>query len=143
MAQLTNFQISLAGATWIDASSLFTVNTNPDLLPDVLAVGNSLYNILNCAIGARGRIFQPEYGSLLVQFLQEPLDQSTANKINISLLQALARWEPRITIDMSNSGVQPDFTLPGYQIRIAYSLNLNLNTNTTTTVSFSVPTNQG
>jgi phage baseplate assembly protein W len=141
MPQLTSYQISLTGATWIDANSLFTINSSPDLLPDVLAVQNSLYNLLNCTIGARSRIFQPQYGSMWTQFLQEPLDQSTANKMQVAMIQAIGRWEPRITIDYSNSFVTPDNSLPGYQVRIAFSINLNLNTNASPqAVSFSVQT---
>lgn len=124
MSQVTSYQLSLDGATWIDANSLFGQSTLPDLLPDALAVQNSLYNILNCPIGARGRIFQPEYGSLWYQFLQEPIDQVTSNKMNLATIQALQRWEPRITIDTSGSFILPDFSLPGYNVRIAYTLNL-------------------
>lgn len=125
MAIITDYQLSLNDAVWIDVNSRFTVDASPDRLPDALAVGNSIFNLLNCPIGARARIFQPEYGTLLWQFIQEPLDQSTANKIQTSFLQAIARWEPRITVDFSNSYVQANTSLPGYNVRIAYSLNLN------------------
>jgi phage baseplate assembly protein W len=137
MPQITNYQISLNNATWIDVNSLFTLNGNPDRLPNVLAVQNSIYNIVNCPIGARSRIMQPTYGSLWYQFLQEPIDQSTANKMNVAMIQALQRWEPRITLDNSNSYVSPDLTLPGYQVRIAFTINLNLQPSA---VSFSVNT---
>jgi phage baseplate assembly protein W len=141
-AQISNYQLSLTGATWVDVNSQFTVNNLPDRLPDVLAINNSIYNILNCPIGARSRIFQPEYGSLWYQFLQEPLDQTTANKMQVAMIQALGRWEPRITIDNSNSYVTPNLSLPGYQVRIAFSLNLNLSANNSASVSFSVSTSQ-
>jgi|SRR6185503_2714803 len=124
MATITNWQTDLTDAVWIDANSQFTVNNLPDRIPDGLAISNSLYNILNCAIGARGRIFQPEYGSLWYQFLQEPVDQITANKMNISTIQALQRWEPRITVDNSNSFVRANYSLPGYDVRIAFWVNL-------------------
>lgn len=125
MATVTNYQLSLDGATWIDVNSLFTINWMPDRLPDELAVQNSLYNLFNCPIGARARTFQPDYGSLWYQFLQEPLDQTTGNKMQVAQIQAIARWEPRITIDFSNSFVTPDLTLPGYQVRIAFTINLS------------------
>jgi phage baseplate assembly protein W len=134
---VTSYQLSLNGATWIDANSLFTVNGQPDRLPDEMAVQNSLYNLFNCPIGARARIFQPDYGSMWYQFLQEPLDQSTANKMQVAMIQAIARWEPRITVDFSNSYVTPDYTLPGYNVRIAFSLNLNAKPSA---ISFNVTT---
>jgi len=133
--QITNFALNLTGATWIDANSQFTVNGMPDRLPDVLAVQNSLYNIFNCAIGARARIFQPEYGSMWYEFLQEPIDQTTANKMQIAQIQAIARWEPRITVDFSNSYINPNLSLPGYDVRIAFSLNL---TSTKQNITFQV-----
>lgn len=127
MPSLTQFQLSLDGATWIDVNSLYTQNSQPDRLPDVQAVSNSIYNILNCPIGGRSRIFQPEYGALLYQFLQEPIDQITAGNINTSLIQALARWEPRIAVDTSRSYVQPDYTIIGYNVRIAFTVLLTSN----------------
>lgn len=125
MTTVTSYQLDISGATWVDVNSQFTVNANPDRLPDVLAVSNSIYNLLNSPLGSRSRIFQPEYGASLYQFLQEPLDQSTANKIRIGFIQALARWEPRITLDMANSYVNANFSTYGYDVGIAYSLNLN------------------
>lgn len=126
MTQPTGYQLDVgSGATWVDVNSQFTIDSNPDRLPDVLAIANSIYNLLNSAIGSRSRIFQPEYGASLYQFLQEPLDQSTATKIRIGFIQALARWEPRITLDMANTYVNPNYQLYGYDVRIAYSLNLN------------------
>jgi len=122
MPTITNWQYSTNGATWVDANSQFTVNGAPDLLPDSYAISNSIYNILNCPIGGRGRIMQPTYGSLWWQFLQEPIDQVTANKMNLSTIQALQRWEPRISIDNSNSYINPDYGLPGYDVRIAFTV---------------------
>jgi hypothetical protein len=125
MAQITNYQLQTTGALWIDVNSLFTINGMPDLCPNVLAVQNSLYNLFNCPIGARSRIFQPTYGSLWYQFLQEPLDQTTANKMQVSMIQAIATWEPRITVDNSNSFISPNMSYPGYDVQIAFSLNLS------------------
>jgi phage baseplate assembly protein W len=120
----TSYQVSLNGATWIDVNSNFTLDGNPDLLPDVMAVQNSLFNLFNCPIGARGRIFQPQYGSLWYQFLQEPLDQVTANKMQMATINAIQTWEPRIQVDTSNSYINPNYTLPGYDVRIAFIFTL-------------------
>jgi phage baseplate assembly protein W len=125
VVQLTNFQVSLNGATWIDVNPQFGINGLPDRLPDSQAIQLcSLFNLFNCPIGARSRIFQPEYGSMWYQFLQEPIDQTTANNMQIAMIQAIARWEPRINIDVSNSYVTPDMTLPGYQVRLAFTVGL-------------------
>lgn len=138
MAAVTPYNLSLTGATWIDANSQFTVNNMPDRLPDYLAIANSLYNLFNCPIGARSRIFQPDYGSLLYQFLQEPADDVTANKINLCFIQAITRWEPRIVLDMSQTNVTADQSLPGYDVNLAYTVIL---TSQKQSMNFPVVTN--
>lgn len=117
---ITPYQLSLQGATWIDVNTNFTVNNLPDRLPDHLAISlASLFNLFNCPIGARGKIFQPEYGSEWYYFLQEPVDGITAAKMRIAMIQAISRWEPRITLDYSRTKIIADPTLPGYQVTIA------------------------
>lgn len=138
MAAVTPYNLSLSGATWIDANSQFTVNSMPDRLPDYLAIANSLYNLFNCPIGARSRIFQPDYGSLLYQFLQEPVDDVTSNKIKLCFIQAIARWEPRIVLDMSQTNVTADQSLPGYDVNLAYTVIL---TSQKQSMTFPVVTN--
>lgn len=115
---ITNFQLSLNGAIYVDANSGVTQNNLPDRIPDDLAIRNSLYNLFNCPIGARGKIFQPEYGSEWYQFLQEPIDAITAAKMRIGMIQSIARWEPRIVLDYSKTSIVADSTLPGYYVNI-------------------------
>ncbi len=116
---ITNYALSLNGATWIDVNSNYTQDPLPDRLPDELAIKNSLFNIFNCPIGARGKIFQPEYGSEWYYFLQEPIDAITASKMNIAMIHAIARWEPRIILDYSKTFVRANLNLPGYEVRIS------------------------
>lgn len=119
MPQITNFQVSLNGAAWVDLSSTFTVDNLPDRLPNDLAISNSLYNLFKCPIGARGRTFQPTYGCDLYYLLQEPIDVITATKIRIVLIQAVIKWEPRLKFIYEQCSVTPDYTIPGYTIRLA------------------------
>jgi uncharacterized protein len=125
MAALTPAQVSLQGAIWIDVNTMLSLNTLPDRLPDEQAIiYGSLTNLFNCPIGERSRIFQPTYGLLLWELIHEPIDEITAGLIQTGLLQSLATWEPRIGVDLSNSSVQTDLTIPGYVVTIAYSLHL-------------------
>lgn len=125
MTVLTNYQLALQNAVYIDINTLLSLNQNPDRLPDGLSVSDcSLVNLLNCPIGGRGRIFEPTYGVIHYQLLQEPLDVHTANSIHIGLIQAIQKWEPRITVDRANTWVQPVTTLPGYHIRITFAVNI-------------------
>lgn len=112
----------VTNAVWLDVNSNLGIDGKPDLLPNVEAINNSLYNLFNCPVGARGPLFQPEFGTILHRMLHEPLDYSTANKIRVYLYQAIQRWEPRITLDMATSSIVPDFTLPGYKLTLYYSI---------------------
>lgn len=120
MATPTPYQLSLYGATWVDINTLVSQDNLPDRLPDQLSITNSsLRNLLTTRIGERGKIFQPEYGSEWYTYLQEPLDDVTATKMQITLIQAIARWEPRIVLDYANTYIQPNYDLPGYFVHIA------------------------
>lgn len=119
-SDLIDYSVRRKGATWLDVNSSYDQNGKPLLLPDVQAINNSIYNLLTCPVGARGRIFQPTYGTLLYHLLQEPIDQITASKIRASLVQSLEFWEPRIALDHANTQVLTAMNLPGYAVRVAY-----------------------
>lgn len=119
----TSYQLSIANALWIDVNTQYTQNSLPDRVVDAKAIiTSSLFNLFNCVPGERSRIFQPTYGSLWLQFLQEPLNDLTAQKMYIYMLAAIKKWEPRITIDASNTYIEPEDSLPGYVVRIAFSM---------------------
>ncbi len=125
MTTPTDYQRSLQGATWIDVNTGFTVNNLPDRIPDELSITySSLVNLFSCRIGERGKIFQPEYGSELYGLLQEPVDQITSDNIWIVLIQAIQRWEPRITLNYGQTSVTPNTQIPGYEIRLAGTDNI-------------------
>lgn len=136
MADLTPYQLSLSSASWIDINTQFTINGLPDRLSDEQAVALcGLYNLLNCPIYDRSRIFQPEYGSMWYEFLQEPIGDDTASRMQIAMIQAIARWEPRVNLDLNASGIEVDWNLPGYNVRIAFSFNLS---STKQSISFNI-----
>src|ERR1700682_898301 len=125
MPAITNFAISLQNATWVDVNTLFTANNLPDRLPDELAIQyGSLINLFNCSIGERSRIFNPTYGMLWKELLQEPIDQIPANKMQMGILQALAKWDPPIQVNDGSSYVMPSLTLPGYRVGIYFTMPL-------------------
>ena len=119
-ADLINYSSSSAGATWLDVNTDDGLNANSLLVPDIQAINNSLTNLFRCPIGSRGKTFQPTYGTYLYQFLQEPMDDQTTNKVRASLIQSIEYWEPRIQLDYGNTTVQAVPSLPGYVIRISY-----------------------
>lgn len=131
---LIEYKTQLSNATWVDVNPRWGQNNLAERLPDESAVVIcSLYNLFNCPIGSRGRTFQPEYGSSLYPFLQEPIDNLTSQKMQIALVQAVDRWEnTRIRIDLGNTFIQPVLTLPGYRVQFAYWFLLNNRRNNVT-----------
>jgi phage baseplate assembly protein W len=107
---------------WLDVNTRIGLNGKPDLLPNVQAINNSLFNLFTCPIGSRGPIFQPEYGTSLYRLLHDPIDNITANKIRAFIVQAIQRWEPRIEIDLANSFIRPNYSIPGYEARLGYNI---------------------
>ena len=114
--------VQTTDVAWLDVNTLLDVNGRSDLLPGVQAINNSLYNLFRCNIGARGPIFDPEYGTSLYPLLHEPLDYITAGKVRMFLIQAIQRWEPRVILDMNRTTVVPNHNLPGFVVSIYYSL---------------------
>lgn len=114
--------VQVVNTVWLDVNSRLGESIRPDLLPNVQAINNSLYNLLRCPIGARGPIFQPEYGTILYRLLHEPLDFITANKIRIAFIQAIQKWEPRIDLDLQRSTVLPDYANAAFRVVVYYTI---------------------
>jgi phage baseplate assembly protein W len=119
---LAPVNIQTSNVVWLDVNSKLTLNGRPDLLANVRALMNSLFNLFQCPIGARGPIFEPEYGSILYSMLQEPLDLISANKIKAGVVQATQRWEPRIEIDIMNTFVVPEYNNNAFRVRLVFRL---------------------
>lgn len=122
MAEVTN--IPTAAPIYVDVNTLFGINARPELLNNVAAINNSLYNLMSCPIGQRP--FLRAYGSRLPFLLQEPADEITASEIRLDLYQSIRRWEPRITLDSQNSSVALLPTKDGFAVELFYTIN-NLN----------------
>jgi phage baseplate assembly protein W len=120
MATLPQFQTTRV--VWLDVNTQIDINGKPDLVANVQAINNSLFNLFRCNIGARGPIFQPEYGTGLLNLLEEPMDYITANKIRMVLIQAIQRWEPRIEVDQNRTRVDPNTALAAFQVQVYYSI---------------------
>ncbi len=106
-------------ATYVDVNPVVQLGT-PDLVYDSDAILSAIRNLLMCPIGARGRIFNPNFGSLLYKLLQEPFDEVTANNIDQATRQAIRTWEPRVEI--VNCQTIPDESMPGYQIHLTLEI---------------------
>ena len=109
-------------ATYSDLNRFFGQEGAPDLLFDKQAISQALFNIFQTLVGEAGPIFEPEFGSILPQLLQQPLDEITAFEIRAATIQAAQRWEPRIEVDSSQTSVIVDQVSPGYQVYLVYRI---------------------
>jgi len=64
---------------------------------DESAIKNSIINILNTIPGERFLI--PEFGANLKKYLFLPVTKTTAEAIGNTILDAIEKWEPRVTIE--------------------------------------------
>lgn len=111
-----------ANATYSDLNRFFGKSSAPDLLFDKQAISQALFNIFKTLVGEAGPIFEPEFGSILPQLLQQPLDEITAFEIRAATIQAAQRWEPRIEVDSSQTSVIVDNEAPGYKVYLVYRI---------------------
>ncbi len=114
------YKVRITKIVWLDVNSKVRQDGQPDLLPDISAIHNSLRNLFGCPIGARGPIFRPDYGTFLHQNLQEPIDNITAARIRASAIQSIQKWEPRVRIIPQQTFVLPNPNAYGYVFRVAY-----------------------
>ena len=111
------------GATFVDLNPRpSTTHYGEFLLDETAIIIGSLHNLLRCPIGDRGRIHEPQYGTMLYSLLQEPMGPITASKIRAACIQAIERWEPRAEILADQTAVIPDRSMPGYLVQVGLRL---------------------
>jgi phage baseplate assembly protein W len=80
--------------TYLDFNTLIGVNEKPELIADLNAINNSLFNLFTCVVGSRP--FNREYGTLIPTYIHNPCNEHTADLIRVELFYQIPRWEPRI-----------------------------------------------
>lgn len=128
----------LTNASYVDVNPRISQNTMPELIPDLDSVKwCGLFNLFRCPVGARGGIFNARFGSNLYWLLQEPMDETSVIDVKNATFAAIRQWEPRVSIDESNSSFQIDWNLPGYRVKLALIDNI---TNRGANLQFNLPT---
>lgn len=121
--KINNYKLNLDNALWVDVNTRLGQNNLPDRIADSAAIiHSSLFNLFNCAPGQRGRIFQPEYGSMWMSFIHEPISDVTAAKMQMFMIESIRRWEPRIDLDLDRSVIVANTNIPGYEVRLFFSM---------------------
>jgi phage baseplate assembly protein W len=87
---------------------------------DLATVYQSIANILNTT--KTERFFNPEFGSELEDILFEPMDSITETKIFRLVVQAIERWEPRVSIDYGKSSVVGDPDDHQYDVSLVFKV---------------------
>ncbi len=124
-------------ATFLDLNPRMGKNHYPELIIDELAIiEGSIANLILCYVGDRGRIFQPEYGTHAFSIIGEPLDDITAYKLRALLIQGIQKWEPRIETLQEGTFIEPDASIPGYQITLNFVMQV---TRRQGTVQYTLP----
>lgn len=103
-------------ARYIDINTRFQIDGRPELVQDLEAIYNSLFNLLNCPIGSR--FWNPDYGCSLWSYLQEPLVLGRVIELQEALVLQIQRWEPRILLDYANTWVAARPQMDGVNINI-------------------------
>lgn len=59
-------------------------------------IAQSIRDILTTPVGSR--VMRRDYGSQLFRLIDQPLNATTRMRLQVAVISALLRWEPRITV---------------------------------------------
>ena len=85
---------------------------------DIEAIQGGIYNIFSFRPGER--IINPEFGNNLYQYLYEPINNLTADRIGEEVINIFERWEPRVVIQ--NVRITPFIDEHTYEIEVIYTI---------------------
>ena len=94
-----------------------------EYLYNVGAIKQSIKNILSTRKGTR--IFNAEFGSDIHKYLFEIMDDHTSFALMNEIIIALARWEPRVTVEPGLSNIVADYQNGVYWVNIAFIIKTN------------------
>jgi len=111
-----------------DIDIQLTRQTNGDVtkFTEENAIKQSLINILSTKKGDR-RMY-PTFGASLEEFLFEPMDKQTADRIGNTILEEIVFWDDRLVVEQIHVNANHDNQQ--YEINIYYYIRGNNNTGT-------------
>ena len=83
-------------------------------------IRQSIADILFTRIGAR--VQREEYGSLLPELIDQPLNEATQLRVAAATIMAVARWEPRVNLAGAEVSVRHGGN-PGVQVLLRAQVN--------------------
>ena len=72
---------------------------------DIELIEGNIIQILGTRKGER--VMLPDFGSKILDFIFEPLDHITCALLRIEIIEAIKKWEPRVTLDKQNTIIIP------------------------------------
>ena len=88
-------------------------------ITDIDDVYQAIYTLLTTRVGQR--VFRPNYGSYLDNYLFEPCDEETANRILFDIITTITQ-EPRVQLNRSQTTVTPIPERNMFAIRIVFTV---------------------
>ena len=103
-----------------DINTFFFVGSksNEIIVTGTDSINQQILNLLSTT--PSDLLFEPEFGSLLQNYLFEPVDATTAYDIKVWVYRALERWLPFISMIPDQSSVIASNDGQGYNVEIYY-----------------------
>jgi phage baseplate assembly protein W len=88
---------------------------------DLDSIKQSILTILTTSKNTR--LFLAEFGSNLEDIIHEPMTEELAFQMYNEIVDAIWKWEPRVTLDTGLSEVIPDYSNHIYRIKLVFEVN--------------------
>lgn len=92
----------------------------PPLATNKDAVLYSLHNLVTTVVGER--LNEVTYGVNLPDYLFEQIDDTTSEALRFGIINAVMQWEPRVTVNLSQTVVEPVPDDNSYRLRLVFDL---------------------
>ena len=116
MSFAQNLVRPLKSSIYSDANLYINGANQSETVLDEDSINNSILTILNTPIGSR--VFNREFGSDINSILFDPMDGVTERRIRREIIDALSRWETRISLTTAN--VIADYPNSQYYVELEY-----------------------
>lgn len=102
-----------------DINSDYKRNSSSELLYSTSAINNEIANVLG--INLNEYWWLPSFGSNLLSYVHDPLDETTAYKIYIEVVTKIPYWIPYITLTPKTE-VTVDYNNNAFNIIVEYTI---------------------
>jgi phage baseplate assembly protein W len=112
-----------SNSSFYDINPFYNADSSASLtVTGAQAIKSAISFLITSLIGCRSRTFNTKWGSDLLRFINEPMDEMTALIIRSSILNAIDKWEPRVAVNASDVIVKPYPNINGYKVRIIFKV---------------------